>query len=190
MTPQDARQAAVLGDVTGMGSGDRGYAYAPTASLGRVGDVQSDASDVNGISPKIGGAVTDTALQMRYAIARRPQLMKLFRRRRRCSTGNLHQSGPTAPATPLTAATAGSPHEAAGNRPIVMPDVKPMPAGPAAAPGVQTAQAYRRGRATTAPRHPTNAPPDMPDAQTSQPLPAAPAAGVFDKPEACCRRPR
>lgn len=58
-----------------------------------------------------------------------------------------------------------------------MTDITPMPVP---APGVQLAQAYQTP--PLAPRRPTDAPPAMPAPQTSEPLPAGPATGVFDKP--------
>jgi hypothetical protein len=66
------------------------------------------------------------------------------------------------PPTPLTAAAAGSPPEAAGNRPIVMPDVKPQPAAPAPVPGAQLAQALPSQMPPQVPPPGTRAPP-VPD---------------------------
>lgn len=70
LTTADAEASYRLGDVTGMGTGDRGYSYAPTASLGRTGDVMSDAPPITGISANVGAAAADTVQQARDAIAR------------------------------------------------------------------------------------------------------------------------
>jgi hypothetical protein len=70
LTTADAAESDLLGEVTGMGGGDRGYSYPPTASLGRTGDVMSDAPPVTGISPNVGAAVADTVQQQRDAVAR------------------------------------------------------------------------------------------------------------------------
>jgi hypothetical protein len=128
--PPDAQDAR-LAEVTGMSRGPTGaYSYPSTASLPRTGDVQTDTPNVTGISPRVGAAAADT-LQGRPPAPAVPPV-------------NPTLSGPTAPAalpTPLTAATAGSPPEAAGNRPIVVPDIKPVPAAPVPVPGARMAEA-------------------------------------------------
>jgi hypothetical protein len=70
LTAVDAEAADRLGEVTGMGAGDRGYSYAPTASLDRTGDVASDAPPITGISPNVAAGVADTIQQGRDAVAR------------------------------------------------------------------------------------------------------------------------
>lgn len=143
LTTADVAGIDRLGDITGMGAGDRGYSYPPTASLGRQGDVQSDAPPLTGISPNVGAGVADTVQQGRDAVARArlqppPAAMP--------PTG---PTGPTAMASP------------AGN---VVSDIAPAP--PAA--GTQLAQAGPPGAPRTAPFDPTVTPP--PNAQLPEPI--------------------
>jgi len=135
-------QDARLAEVTGMSRGPTG-AYSYAPTASRSGDVQSDAPNITGISPAVGAAAADTIQQ---------------------------QARPPAPVVPQ--APAGSPPEAAGNRPIVS-DIAPMPAA-----GTQTAQ-YQPP--PIAPRRPTDAPVVMPPQQTAAPLPPQ-ATGMYERP--------
>jgi hypothetical protein len=128
----DAAAESRFNDVVGMQRGDTGaYAYPAVASRG---DIASDAPPI-GITGapggRIGQAVGDTVQQ-------REGIIKTLNGQP--PAPEVPQQNPTLP-SPATATTAGSPPEAANNRPIVMPDVQPRAAAPAPAPGAQMAQA-------------------------------------------------
>lgn len=116
--------------------------YPPTASLGNVGGVLSDA-------PPIGMTPRDVIARQLLTAPEVPQ-------------PNPMVSGPTAPTTPPSTLTrAGSPPEAANNRPIVS-DIAPMPV-----PGAQMAQ----GPPPAVPRAPLT---DLPQRPTPPPVTVAP----------------
>jgi hypothetical protein len=177
----DAAAESRLADVVGMSRGDTGaYSYPATASRG---DIMNDAPPVGitgGPGGQIGQSIGDTVQQ-------REQMIRTLMERQNQTApevpqGNPTQAGPTAPILP-TAATTGSPPEAANNRPIVTPDITPIPAQPAPAPGAQMAQVRMPPESQMPPAIP---PPGTP----AQPVPGAPSVGRTPIPDQFTQTPQ
>ena len=127
--PMSDPQSSQMAMLMGRPQGPQASPYAPTASLGAPGGTMSDADPV---------AQTRSSI---YAALMNQQ----------GPAGAVPPPNPTQPAasapptsqpspTPFDTASLGSPPEAAQNRPIIMPDVQPAPAGPVPAPGAQLAE--------------------------------------------------